>query len=111
MLLSTAAVLTGGGLVFFAVGWYLDQTAIAFIGATIVLGTGVGVIDGLEVRDGATIEKNYQTVNNETVLANETRTTQRRPAPLPQRLELGFLITLAGGLTALKALEPPGGIG
>lgn len=112
MLLEVAGALTALGFAVWIVGMLLGYQGVAVLGGVLVLGVGAQVtVDpaGLEVRAGETVEKNYETVGNETVVANTTSTVTTESVPLPTRLPLGVLLMLLGGTGVLRGLDPEDG--
>jgi len=72
VLLGLWTVLSTAGLVTFVVGHLLGMHAVASIGAVMTMLTGLNVaVEGLEMKDGEQIEREFTTVNNQTV-ANST---------------------------------------
>lgn len=106
MILKTAAFLTALGFAAWILGTVFQYRGIAVIGGTIVVGVGAMVTGGsLEYRSGEHLDKTYTKTNNETV-NNETVVDYRySTVPLPQRLPLGVLWMLLGGLLTLHGIN------
>lgn len=101
MLLTIAAVLTVFGLLLFAAGEVFGYQAVAVIGAVVILGVGGSIVTGgLEHRTG---QVETQISANETVVDYQTE-----PVQTQSQFPLGLLVMLAGGVAALRALDPGG---
>lgn len=101
MLLTIAAVLTVFGLLLFAAGEVFGYQAVAVIGAVVILGVGGSIVTGgLEHRTG---QVETQISANETVVDYQTE-----PVQTQSQFPLGVLVMLAGGVAALRALDPGG---
>lgn len=75
MLLTLWAVLTTTGFATFVLGHLLGFHGVASIGAVLTMLTGLNVVaDGLQLKDGEQITREYTTVGNETV-ENQTTVT------------------------------------
>jgi len=97
MLVVPALGLTLFGLAVWIVGISLGYKGIATIGAVVVVGVGIGVLDtGLEQRAG-TIEENVNSTTTEI-------SVQTTPVPLTSSFPIGFLWSLLGGVLTLQAL-------
>jgi hypothetical protein len=100
------------GFAVFVLGNILDYTGVAAVGAVVVIAVGGAVaLTDLETATGETVEREYTTVNNETVVASTTSTTTYQTvAPLREfgdagPLSLGALQMLVGGLLFARRLE------
>jgi len=73
MLLVPWAILTAAATGAFLFGVVTNYTGIASIGAVLMLAVGGAVVlTDLEPQTGKTVERSFETVNNETVAVNET---------------------------------------
>lgn len=98
MILTVAAFLSAFGLIVWAVGYYLQFTGMAALGALLVLGVGSMVmIDGLEHEAGE-IET---TAENGDV----TRQTIYEPVETRESFSLGAIVTILSGVMLLRALN------
>lgn len=98
MILTVALFLCALALGLFVIGQLSSYTAVAVIGAVMLLGVGVMITGtGLEYKSGQTVEE----ISNTTT----EHTNQYTTVELPQRLPLGFLIMLAGGVLTLRAFN------
>lgn len=98
MLLVPALTLSAFGLVVWALGLQMGYKGIAVIGAVLVVGVGVGVLDtGLQQKAG--------TVENSVNSSTTEISVQREPVPLTATFNVGFMWTLLGGALALQALS------
>lgn len=99
MILTVAAFLSALGFGSWILGSIFEYPAVAFIGATIVVGVGaLAMVDGLEHQAG----KVEQTTDT-----NETTTTPTyEPVETPiANFEPGFLVLLLGGVMGLRSLD------
>lgn len=93
MLLASATILTGTGFAMWIAGAVLDYPGVGVLGALLVLGVGVTVMDdgGLDVKTGE--------VQNVTDNGNVTDVEyQYSEVGLPGNLELGFILVLLSTL-------------
>lgn len=98
MLLVPALALSLFGLVVWGVGLQMGYKGIAVIGAVLVVGVGVSVLDtGLQQRAG-TIEHNVNSSTTEVSVQNE-------PVPLTSAFNTGLIWSLLGGVLVLQALS------
>jgi len=100
------------GFGLFLLGSMLDYTGVAAVGAVLVIAVGGAVaLTDLETATGETVEREYTTVNSETVVASTTSTTTYETvAPLREfgdagPLSLGGLQMLVGGLLLTRRLN------
>lgn len=113
MLLTPFLALSTLGFVVWGIGHFSNYTGIAAIGAVLVIAVGgTVVLTDLHVKTGETVEKDYITVNNSTVVDNVTRTdTYDRLSILDELggqagpLSLGGLMMLTGGLLMVRRLN------
>jgi hypothetical protein len=112
VLLTPFALLTAFGLGLFLLGSILDYTGIAAVGAVVVIAVGGGVaVTGLNTVTGETVDRQYTTVNNQTVVDSTTSTqTTETVAPLREfgdsgPLSLGGLQMAVGGLLFARRLN------
>jgi len=89
-------------------GIALDFGGIATIGATLVIGVGaMFTATGLEYKVGETTQNqlvNNSTTNDTAIIATQTD-AQYRSVNLPQRLPLGVLVIVLGGVGVLRSIE------
>lgn len=98
MLLVPALTLSAFGLLVWALGLQMGYKGIAVIGAVLVVGVGVGILDGGLQQEAGTVENS---VNSSTTEIS----VQKEPVPLSSAFNLGFVWTLLGGVLALQALS------
>lgn len=112
MILSVFLALTALGLAAWILGTVFEWAGIAVIGAVIVVGAGAMVTTtGLEYRSGQ-VEQNDVAFNesvNESYVNSTQVTYQYEPVSLPQKLSLGALVMLFGGVGVLRSLDGAGG--
>lgn len=98
MLLSVALFLSALGFLLWGLGYGLEYTGIALIGATLIIGVGAMITGtGLEYKSG---EVHDQVSTNETRISYEYN-----KVPLPTQLPLGVLVILTGGVLAIRQLN------
>jgi len=113
MLLVTFAFLNVLGFGVWLLGHYFDYTGVAAIGAVFIIAAGAAVtLTTLEVRDGEHIERDFatvdnDTVNNQTIVHETTRTVKisdQFGGPL-NNFSIGGLMMLVGGLLMTQHLN------
>lgn len=98
MIITIALFLSAIGFAAFVVGNVLDWTGVATIGAVLILGVGAAITtQGLSYASGERVE---QISNNTT-----EKVTTYQQADFPQRLSVGFLVMLLGGMLVIRQLE------
>jgi len=113
MLLIPYLVLTTLGGAAFLLGATLGYEGIASIGAVIVIITGGAVVlSDLETQTGQTIERDFETIDNETVAVNETVSYQYETIAVLQEFGgttgyfgFGALQMLAGAVLMTRYLS------
>lgn len=106
MLLTTFVVMSSLGFATWLLGHYFQYTGIASIGAVLLIAVGGAIaVTDLQVKTGETVEKEYGTVDNETVVTNQSTTNQYETVTVLQQfggvggpLSLGGLVMILGGL-------------
>lgn len=106
MLLVPFVTLSTLGFATWLLGHYFQYTGIASIGAVLLIAIGGGVaMTDLQVKTGETVDKEYDTVNNETVVVNQTTTNEYETLTVLNQfggvggpLSLGGLLMILGGL-------------
>jgi hypothetical protein len=98
MLLVPALALSAFGLLVWAIGLQMGYKGIAVIGAVLVVGVGVAVLDsGLQQRAG--------TVENSVNSSTTEISVQTEPVPLTSAFNTGLIWSLLGGVLVLQALS------
>lgn len=113
MLLTTFVVMSSVGFATWLLGHYFQYTGIASIGAVLLIAVGGAVaLTDLQVKTGETVERNYGTVDNETVVVNQTTTNQYETLTILDQfggvsgpLSLGGLLMILGGLLMTQHLN------
>jgi hypothetical protein len=108
MILHVFLALTGFGVVVWILGTVFEWRGIAVIGAVIVVAAGGMVMQtGLEYRSGQVTDNDVainESTNSTYVESTDVRYTYA-PVPLPQKLGLGTLVMLVGGVGVLRSLN------
>lgn len=99
MILTTAATLLAVGFVAVAFGYLFGHYEVAVIGGILILGVGAVITGGSLEQSVGEIETETQ-VDGENVTETETVT---EPIETPQRLPLGALVMLLGGIFVLRS--------
>jgi hypothetical protein len=109
MLLTIALGLSALGFVGIAVGAAFDMTGVAVIGAVIIVGVGATVTtQGLQYRDGQTVEKEFRNESGEFVNNESAVEATYREVETADQLSIGFLWMLLGGGPALHFISRAG---
>lgn len=105
MFLSSFAVLLTAGFGLWLLGHTFDFKGVAVIGAVLVIAVGGAVtLTDLSVRTGETVDKEYTTVDGNTVVDNTSTSYQYEPvAPSEQfgglgTFSIGALVMIVGAL-------------
>lgn len=113
MLLIPFVTLTTFGFATWLLGHYFEYTGIASIGAVLIIAVGGAVaLTDLRVQTGETVENEYEVVENETVIANqtvshtyETVTVSRELGGIGGPLSIGGLVMIIGGVLMTRHLD------
>ena len=98
MILPVFVAVSALGLGLWVLGYLLDYTGIAVIGAAVFLGAGASVVlGGLEYQTG---EVHTETSANETVVEQQYESVNT-----PTQLPLGILTMLTGSLLVVRVLN------
>lgn len=116
LLLTTYLLLSAAGLALWGVGHLFEYHGVASVGAVIIIMVGgVATMGVVTVPSGETVDRNYDTVNNSTVVVNETVTEQREPVQITGQysgvissLGLGGFTMIAGALLLAQDLSQVG---
>jgi hypothetical protein len=99
MLVTTAAIIVGLGWAAFIVGFIFNIYELGVLGGIIVLGVGAVVAGGVSLEE---VSGEIETANNDGTVTTETQTSE---VATPQKLSIGGIFMLIGGVQVLRSFE------